>query len=161
MKTKTTIYLIFMSLLSISIINCKESNNMKTINKDFGKKYAEAWSGQNAEAYAKFFATNGSLKVNDETLAVGRDAIANVAQSFMSTFPDMIVALDSFPITPNGAEFLWTLTGTNSEPNGTGNKVNVSGVERLKFDKDGLTTESIGSFDEAEYNRQLKFGVQK
>lgn len=130
---------------------------MKLIGKDFGKKYANAWSGQNAVAYSKFFASNGSLNVNTETPAVGREAIAKVAQSFMTAFPDMAVALDSFPITSTGAEFHWTLTGINSGPKGTGNKVHISGVERLKFDKEGLITESVGSFDEAEYNKQLNF----
>ncbi len=128
---------------------------MKTIDKDFGKRYAIVWSSQDAEAYSKLFEPNGSLKVNDEAPAIGREAIQKVAQGFMTAFPDMVVALDSFPITSNGAEFHWTLTGTNSVPNGTGKKVHVSGVERLKFDKNGLITESVGSFDEAEYNRQL------
>ncbi len=153
--------IVLLLVISIFCFNCKNysksntNSEMKVIDKDFGKKYAIAWSGQNAVAFSKFFAPTGSLKVNDKSPAVGREAIATVAQSYMTAFPDMVVALDSFPITPKGAEFHWTLTGTNTGPNGTGNTVRVSGVERLKFDADGLITESIGSFDEKEYHRQL------
>ena len=55
--------------------------------------------------------------------------------------------------------FHWTLTGTNTGPGGTGNKVKISGVERWKFDAVGLILESKGSYDAEEYNRQL--GVKK
>ncbi|MEO6347791.1 MAG: ester cyclase [Aquaticitalea sp.] len=133
---------------------------MKLIEKDFGKKYAEAWSGQNAEAHANFFAPNGLQIVNNGTPAVGRKAIAEVAKSYMTAFPDMLVVCDSLPTTSKGVEFHWTLTGTNSGPNGTGNKVNINGVEILQFNDNGLITESNGSFDTKEYNRQLQQGVE-
>ena len=127
---------------------------------EFGKKYSEAWCSQKPESVAAFFATNGSLKVNADSPAVGRDAITKVAQGFMTAFPDMIVSMDSSVNNANGTEFHWTLTGTNSGPGGTGNKVKVSGFELWHFDKDGLISESIGSFDADEYNRQLKFGIK-
>jgi len=127
---------------------------------DFGKKYSAAWCSKKTESVAAFFAVDGSLKVNDDLPAVGRNAITKVAQGFMTAFPDMIVAMDSLVIKPNGTEFHWTLTGTNSGPGGTGNKVKVSGFELWQFDKDGLIQESIGSFDAAEYNRQLNAGVK-
>src|SRR5436190_12236237 len=104
----------------------------------FGKKYSEAWCSQTPESVAAFFATDGSLKVNADSPAVGREAITKVAQGFMAAFPDMIVAMDSLTTKPNGTEFHWTLTGTNSGPGGTGNKVKVSGFELWHFDKDGL-----------------------
>ena len=78
----------------------------------------------------------------------------------MTAFPDMIVAMDSLVTKPNGTEFHWTLTGTNSGPGGTGNKVKVSGFEVWIFSDGGLIETSIGSFDESEYNRQLKEGIQ-
>ncbi len=127
---------------------------------DFGKRYSAAWCSQKPESVAAFFSMNGSLKVNADSPAVGREAITKVAQSFMTAFPDMIVTMDSLVIKPNGTEFHWTLTGTNSGPGGTGNKVKVSGVEVWTFSKDGLIEKSIGSFDAAEYNRQLKDGIK-
>lgn len=122
---------------------------------NFGKKYAEAWCSQKPGSVAAFFTTDGSLKVNTDPPAVGREAITKVAQGFMTAFPDMIVAMDSLITNPNGTAFHWTLTGTNSGPGGTGNKVAISGIEFWQIGKDGLIQESIGSFDSAEYNRQL------
>lgn len=141
-----------------------EIKNNKSMDKEqltnFGKKYSEAWCSQKPESVAAFFATNGSLKVNADSPAVGREAITKVAQGFMTAFPDMIVAMDSLITKPNGIEFHWTLTGTNSGPGGTGKKVKISGFELWQIDKDGLIQESIGSFDADEYNRQLKVGVK-
>lgn len=151
-------------LLLLTSCNLSTAKNEKAmeqnIGKDFGGKYAAAWSGQDADAHAKFFAPNGSQTVNNGTPAVGHEAIAKVAQGFMDAFPDMLVVCDSLPATTKGVEFHWTLTGTNSGPGGTGKKVHISGVEILQFNSDGLITESNGSFDEAEYNRQLKEGVE-
>ena len=127
---------------------------------NFGKKYSEAWSGQDAKSVAAFFATDGSLKVNEDSPAVGREAITKVAQGFMTAFPDMIVSMDSLITKLNGTEFHWTLTGTNSGPGGTGNKVKVSGLELWQINKEGLIQESIGSFDADEYDRQLKSGIK-
>ena len=141
-----------------------ETNHNKTMDKEqltnFGKKYSEAWCSQKPESVAAFFSTNGSLKVNADSPAVGREAITKVAQGFMTAFPDMIVAMDSLITNPNGTEFHWTLTGTNSGPGGTGNKVRISGVEVWTFSNDGLIDKSMGSFDAGEYNRQLKEGVK-
>ena len=141
-----------------------ETKNNSPMNKEkltsFGKKYASAWCSQNPANVAGFFSTNGSLKVNTDLPAVGREAITKVAQGFMSAFPDMIVAMDSMVTKPNGTEFHWTLTGTNSGVGGTGNKVKISGFEVWRFDGNGLIQESIGSFDADEYNRQLKKDVK-
>lgn len=167
-----SIAIISMMLFSMACNNSSQKINSETlpakkekimeqnIGKDFGEKYAAAWSGQNAEAHANFFAPEGVQIVNNGTPAVGRNAIAKVAQSYMTTFPDMLVSCDSLPITSKGVEFHWTLTGTNTGPNGTGKKVKISGVEILQFDRNGLITESNGSFDENEYNRQLKYGAE-
>lgn len=126
---------------------------------EFAQKYAEAWCSQKPESVAAFFAVNGSLKVNNNEQAVGREAIAKVAESFMTAFPDMKVAMDVLIPSDIGTEFHWTLTGTNTGPNGTGKSVRISGVELWQFDDKGLIKESIGSFDADEYARQLENGV--
>jgi hypothetical protein len=79
----------------------------------------------------------------------------------MTAFPDMIVSMDSLPTTPKGIAFHWTLTGTNTGPDGTGKKVQISGFELWQLDDKGLIKESQGSFDADEYNRQLMYGVDK
>ena len=127
---------------------------------DFAKRYAEAWCSQNPESVAAFFAENGSLSVNDGPPAVGRAAIAEVARGFMKTFPDMIVTFDKLEPVADGTRFHWTLKGTNTGPGGTGKRVRISGYELWKIDNDGLIGESKGHFDSAEYERQLKHGVE-
>src|SRR5881392_3890674 len=134
------------------------SENLTT----FAKRYAEAWCSQNPESVAAFFAENGSVSINNGPPAVGRAAIAEVARGFMKTFPDMVVTIDDVtPESPVGgrsscdAAFHWTLTGTNSGPDGTEKRVRISGYELWKIDKDGLIAESKGYFDSVEYERQL------
>lgn len=127
--------------------------------KSFAQKYTQAWCSQNPANVAAHFSEDGSLTVNDGAPAVGRIAIAKVAESFMTAFPDMVLSMDSLPTTEKGVEYHWTLSGTNSGPHGTNKKVRISGVEIWHFDNQGLIKESKGSFDEEEYNRQLKDGV--
>src|SRR6266576_7105915 len=127
--------------------------------KEFANRYAKAWCSQNPESVAAFFAERGSITINDGSPAVGRAAIAKEAQAFMTTFPDMVVTFDKLEPQPDATAFHWTLTGTNTGPGGTGNKVRISGYELWKIDNDGLIGESKGHFDSAEYERRLKHGV--
>ena len=135
------------------------SDLAKTIT--FAKRYAEAWCSQNPENVAAFFAENGSLKVNDGPPAVGRAAIAEVARGFMRDLPDMIVTMDDVTHESDGTKFHWTLTGTNTGRGGTGKPLRISGYELWKINEDGLIGDSKGHFDTAEYERQLKHGVDE
>src|SRR4029453_1926309 len=101
-------------------------------------RYAGAWCSQNPESVAAFFAENGSISINNGPPATGRAAIAREAQAFMTIFPDMIVTMDKVVQGPNGTEFHWTLTGTNTGPGGTGNSVRISGYELWRLDVNGL-----------------------
>jgi len=125
----------------------------------FGQRYAQAWCSQNPESVAAFFAANGSLSVNDGPPAVGRAAITEVARGFMRDLPDIVVMMDKVTRDSDGTMFHWTFTGTNTGPGGTGKRVRISGYELWKIDNDGLIAESKGRFDSAEYERQLKHGV--
>ena len=152
--------------------------------KKFAKRYAEAWCTQDPKKVAEFFAERGSISINNGPPAVGRAAIAREAQAFMTTFPDMVVTMDKVVHDEEGTKFHWTLTGTNTGPGDTGNRVRISGYELWKIDNgaggsratwtgkpervdepggesinDGLIAESKGHFDSAEYERQLKHGV--
>ena len=125
----------------------------------FANRYAKAWCSQTPEKVAAFFAENGSLSINDGPPAVGRAAIADVAQGFMRTFPGMVVTMDDVASDSDGTKFYWTLTGTNTGPGSTGKRVRISGYELWRLDNDGLIGNSQGHFDSAEYERQLKHGV--
>lgn len=121
----------------------------------FAERYTAAWCSQNAASVAAFFSPHGSLQVNNASPAVGQAAIEAVAQSFMSAFPDIVVAMDEIRVVGDGAEYHWTLTGTNTGPGGTGAHVTVSGVEQWKLGADGLIAQSLGQFDAVDYARQL------
>jgi hypothetical protein len=126
--------------------------------RQFGTRYTAAWCSQDAASVAAFFAESGWLKINDGAPAVGRVAITASAQSFMTAFPDMVVAMDEVLAQGNGALYRWTLTGMNTGPGGTGRKVRIQGHEEWKFGADGLIAESRGHFDAADYQRQLGGG---
>ncbi len=85
-------------------VGCKGKTDTKmTVNDDklmvnnelhnFAKRYTDAWCSQSPGLVAEFFSVTGSLSVNDDPPATGREEIAKVAEGFMSSFPDMIVRL--------------------------------------------------------------------
>lgn len=124
----------------------------------FATRYAAAWSSQDPVALAAFYAEGGSLQVNDGEPSVGRDVVTETARSFMTAFPDMVVRLVDVREANGYVEFHWHWTGTNTGPGGTGNAVDLEGYERWTLDDDGLILESLGHFDEAEYQQQLQGG---
>jgi steroid delta-isomerase-like uncharacterized protein len=128
---------------------------------EFAQRYAKAWCSQNPESVAAFFAERGSLSINNGPPAVGRAAIAEEAQAFMTAFPDMVVTKDKVMHDEEGTKFHWTLTGTNTGPGGTRKRVRISGYELWQLDDDGLIENSKGHFDSADYERQLKHRVDE
>ena len=127
----------------------------------FATRYAEAWCSQNPQNVAAFFAEHGSISINNGPPAVGRAAIAEVARGFMRDFSDMIVTLDDVSRDSDRTKFHWTLTGTNTGPGGTGKRVRISGYELWQLNNEGLIGNSKGRFDSAEYERQVKHGVDQ
>ncbi len=124
----------------------------------FAEAYTAAWCSQDAARVAAFFAEAGSLSVNDDTPAVGREAITAVAQGFMTAFPDMQVFFDDLVFQEDRIIYHWTLTGTNTGPGGAGRAVRISGYEVWQMGTDGLIANSRGNFDSEEYRRQLEAG---
>jgi predicted ester cyclase len=122
---------------------------------EFARRYTAAWCSQDPAKVASFFAPSGSLAINGGPPSVGHSAISEAAQTFMAAFPDLRVTLDRLILAADRVEYHWTLTGTNSGPGGTGNPVRISGFERWRLGPDGLIEESLGSFDEADYGRQI------
>jgi predicted ester cyclase len=127
--------------------------------RDFATRYTAAWCSKNPASVAAFFSENGSLRVNDDPPAIGRDAITQVAQSFMTAFPDLSVVMDDLLLRGDEAEYHWTFTGTHTGLGGTGHKVRISGYEKWQMGRDGLIASSQDHFDAAEYRRQLGQGV--
>lgn len=148
---------IALSMTILLLVACEpEEGQMDTAElTDFAKRYAMAWSGQDPVAYGMFYSENGSLTINNGEPSVGRDAVVDSARAFMNAFPDMVVRLVELRAERDRVEFHWHWTGTNTGPGGTGNAVDLRGYEEWTFGDDGLIVESLGHYDEAEYQRQL------
>ena len=146
---------------TVSLIGCAAGDEEMSNERlhELGTAYTAAWNGLDPAGVASFHNETSSLKVNDAEPAVGRRAIAEVAQGFMTAFPDMVLVMDSIRVTETGAEYHWTYIGTNTGPGGTGKAVRFSGYEEWTLGEDGLIAQALGHFDEEEYNRQLEFGV--
>ena len=127
--------------------------------RDFAVRYTAAWCSKNPSSVAAFYAPDGSLSINGGTPSVGREAVTQAAQEFMSTFPDLQVLMDNLIVQEDCALYHWTLIGTNTGPGGTGHKVRITGFETWKFNPHGLIIESRGTFDQEEYLRQLEHGT--
>ena len=123
------------------------------------ERYTQAWCDRSATAVAGFFAEDGESIVNRGEPAVGRTAIAADMQAFFEDFPDLTLRMDDLRTGGNQAIFLWTLTGTNSGPGGTGNRVHISGWQNWRLSDDLLITAADGGFDAVEYERQIREGV--
>jgi predicted ester cyclase len=124
--------------------------------KAFATRYTTAWCEHDAAAVATFHSPHSSLTINGGAPAIGREAIATSARAFMIDFPDLKVAMDGLLMQGDRVKYLWTLTGTNTGPAGTGKKIRISGFELWKIGDDGLIASSTGHFNEAEYQRQLR-----
>lgn len=79
----------------------------------------------------------------------------------MTAFPDIVVKMDRLVVNGAKTEYHWTLTGTNTGPGGTGSFVRFSGFEEWRFGPDGLIAESLGHFDESDYQHQLNAGGRR
>ncbi len=126
---------------------------------EFAVRYTAAWSSGVPQRVANCYAEDGWLKVNSAMPAVGRSAISEVARGFMSAFPDLELTMDGVGVAGALAIYRWTFAGTNTGPGGSGNRVRFSGYEEWKIGEHGLIAESLGHFDEAEYQWQLKNGI--
>jgi uncharacterized protein (TIGR02246 family) len=152
---RDTVIALSMTIFLVVACEPEEEQIDATHMAEFAERYATAWSSQDPEAFGMFYAENGSLKVNDGEPSVGRDAVVDTARAFMSAFPDMVVRLVELRPAGDQIEFHWHWTGTNTGPDGTGNAVDLRGYEQWTFDDDGLIVESLGHYNEAEYQRQL------
>jgi uncharacterized protein (TIGR02246 family) len=123
---------------------------------EFAADYTAAWCSQDAASVAAFFAPDGSLTINGGVPSVGRIAITDAAQSFMTAFPDLRVVMDQLIVKEGRVEYHWTLTGKNTAPGGTNNPVRISGFECWQIDPEGLIASSQGYFDADDYGRQLQ-----
>ena len=154
MKTKFSIVTTFLIILT-TMTGCKSEKSEYDQMVEFGQKYTDAWNSKQPEKMASFYAEDGMLSVNKGKPAIGRKQLAETAQSYMEAFPDMELTMDSLTVENGTYRYYWTFRGTNTGPEGTGNKVDFSGFEQWTMNDQGLVQKSIGTYDAEEYQRQL------
>ncbi len=124
------------------------------------ERYTLAWCSRSGKAVASFFAENATSIINAGEPTVGRPAIAEAMGAFFADFPDLVLRMDDLRSGGNQAIYLWTLEGTNSGPGGTGNFVRISGWQNWRLSDGLLILEADGGFDAADYESQIREGVQ-
>ena len=127
---------------------------------EFARRYTEAWCSGEPARVAEHYSPDGSLTINDGSPAIGREAITEAARGFMDGFPDLRVEMDELKTGGDSPEYHWTLTGTNAGAGGTGRAVRISGFEQWTIGDDGLIAASLGSYDEADWGRQINGGPE-
>jgi nuclear transport factor 2 (NTF2) superfamily protein len=155
MKTKISILTTILIILT-TMTGCKSDKSEYDKMLEFGQKYTDAWNSKEPEKMASFYAEDGVLVVNNGIPANGRKQIAETAQSYMEAFPDLELSMDSLTEENNTYRYYWTFKGTNTGPNGTGNKVDFSGFEEWTMNDQGLVQKSIGTYDAEVYQKQLE-----
>jgi nuclear transport factor 2 (NTF2) superfamily protein len=154
---------LFLALSPLIFSACTVEENAKTMNhpddiQAFADAYTAAWNSQNPASVASYYAQNGVLTINGGEPAAGRAAVEGVARDFMDAFPDLYLINDRMEAAGERMNYHWTLSGTNTGPGGTGNRVVISGFEAWVFDEGGLILDSVGTYDADDYDRQLNGG---
>ena len=116
------------------------------------RDYTEAWCSREPARVASHYAQGGTIAINGGEPA----SIAEVAQAFIDAFPDIEVFRDALVVVNDLVEYHWTFTGTSSA---TGRAVRIWGFEDWNLDADGRIAASRGTYDEVEYERQLREGA--
>jgi nuclear transport factor 2 (NTF2) superfamily protein len=120
---------------------------------ELARGYTEAWCSHDPARVAAHYRPGGTIAINGGEPA----GISDVADAFITAFPDIEVFMDDLVIRDDGVvEYGWTFTGTSAE---TGRWVRIPGFEEWTIDGDGSIAESRGHFDQAEYDRQLREGA--
>ena len=123
--------------------------------RDFARSYTDAWCSHDPAKVAAHYGPGGAIAINGGEPT----EMTEVARSFMEAFPDIQVFMDDLVLGDDSVEYHWTFTGTNTGPGGTGKSVRISGFEEWTLGEDGRVAEATGTYDQAEYDRQLEQGA--
>src|SRR5260370_2164378 len=123
--------------------------------RDLARSSTDAWCSHEPARVAAHYVPGGTIAINGGEPT----EVTEVASSFISAFPDIEVVMDDLVFKDETVEYHWTFTGTNTAPTGTGNSVRISGFEEWTLGDDGLVVESLGQYDQDDYDRQLEHGA--
>lgn len=119
---------------------------------ELARSYTEAWCSHDPARVTAHYAPGGTIALNGGEPA----GIAEVAASFIAAFPDIEVFMDELVAKDDVVEYHWTFTGTSAE---TGRWVRIPGFEEWRIGADGRIESSRGTYDQVEYDRQLREGA--
>jgi nuclear transport factor 2 (NTF2) superfamily protein len=120
---------------------------------ELAREYTEAWCSRDPARVAAHYDPGGMIAINGGEPA----EIAEVAQSFIASFPDIEVFMNDLVFTGDAVEYHWTFTGTSAD---TGKRMRIRGFEEWTVGTDGLIASSRGHYDQIEYDRQLREGSE-
>lgn len=124
---------------------------------DFARSYTAAWNAHNPALVASHYAADGRIIINNGEPYVGVSGLSEMADGFITTFPDIRLTMDSLEDRDGKLVYQWTFTGTHFE---TGHKVRITGSETWTLSGDGLIADSTGQFDGEDYALQVAHGYQ-
>src|SRR4051794_30012219 len=122
---------------------------------EVARRYTAAWCSGDPRQVAEHYSRDGSLTIHGASPSIGREAMTEAARGFMDGFPDLRVELDELKTGGDSLEYHWTLIGTNTGAGGTGRPVRISGFEQWTMGSEGLIAASLGSYDAADWDRQV------
>jgi len=121
------------------------------------KRHANAWTAHDAEAVAGLYEKNAVFIINLGEPMNGRSDIAEMVQSYVDGFPDLVLFSDKVRTAGDRAVALWTAEGTSKE---TGEFIKFGGWESWTVSPSGLIARSDGWYDAEDYERQCNEGYQ-
>lgn len=124
---------------------------------DFARRYTAAWNSHDPSRVAEHYAADGRIVINGGEPYVGIAGITQMADGFLTDFPDLDLSMNALEAKDGTLVYHWTFTGTHAE---TGHRVRINGSETWRLGEDGLIAHSVGRFDAEDYARQVAEGHQ-
>ena len=121
--------------------------------KNIAEKHCAAWTSHDPVTVANRYSETTSFGMNGGDPMTSRAEIADMAAGFIADFPDLVLSCDHVLVADHHMVYAWTFAGHHKK---TGGFVRFSGWEEWDLDDDLKVTKSLGWYDVADYERQVK-----
>jgi len=127
---------------------------------EYYDRYVEGWNDHDPDTVLSAFADGGTVSDPATDGALSGDEIREWVEETTTGFPDVRFEVERRSADAEDGLLLveWTMYGTHEGPFGplppTGNAVELSGVDVIRFSEDGISSID-GYFDMAEFKSQL------
>ena len=116
------------------------------------RDHCDAWTRKDADQVANRYSENTTMIMNGGEPMTSRSQIREMANGFMTEFPDLVLRLDTVLVADHHMVYAWTFVGQHKE---TGNKIRFSGWEEWDLDENLNVSKSLGWYDSLDYERQV------